>query len=536
MSHWQKILSLGATAAVSAILSTACAGSAHAPAARTAGVSPNLQSVLQDDLLLLYKSPQVQTKTLEEMKAIGVGVVKVSLIWRLIAPHPDAAQPPTFNGADPTAYPWGSWNRYDQLVETAHRLGLRVYFQIAPGDPNWGVARNVPSGQSHEFTMAPNLRYYGQFIRAVGRRYSGSWLDTSGHTIPRVSYWGVWNEPNNLGSLNPWYRKVHGKRQLLEPWLYRGIVNTTWNALAAEGHADDQILLGETANYGTMPPISFLRDLYCLGSNYRQLTGSSARAFGCPASISPSKFVSENPGLFHITGWAHHPYSFDLAPNVEYRVRIYFDGEHAREITLYNINQLERALNRTFAAYHKGRAGGIPLYLTEWGYVTNPPNVIYKTTLNDQATWLNEGEYMAWHDSYIRALTQFYLVDPPTSPKQSTAQWKFSFTTGLYFQNHKPKPALAAYRLPIWLPVSKHGGHVGVWGQFRPANHHTVQRGLIEFQRRGSSAWRTLKHVRTRSPQGFFFTRASIGSPGSVRLAWQDPAGKTYYSRIASVS
>jgi hypothetical protein len=536
MTRWQRILSLGATAAVSALLAAACAGSAHAPAARTAGVSPNLQSILQDDLQLLYASPQNQAKTLEEMKAIGVGVVKVSLIWYLMAPDPHATHAPAFNGSNPSAYPWGSWSRYDQLDEVAHSLGLRVYFQIVPGDPAWGVAHDVPSGQSHQWSMAPNLRYFGQFVRAVGSRYSGTWHDTQGHVIPRVDYWGIWNEPNNWGSLNPWYRNFRGRRQLIEPWLYRGIANTTWNALSATGHRNDTILLGETANYGTMPPISFLQDLYCVGPSYRQLTGRSAQAVGCPASISRSKFVAEDPGLFRVTGWAHHPYGFDLPPNAPYPVKVYFDGTRAREITLYNINQLEGALGRAFAAYHRNRPGGIPLYLTEWGYVTNPPNILYKTTPSDQATWLDQGEYMAWHDSYVKALAQFNLVDPGTARKQTYTQWKFAFTTGLYFQNRKPKPALGAYRLPIWLPVARHGAHVPVWGQLRPANHALTQRGLIQFRGKGSSAWRTLQRVQTTSSQGFFLTHVAIRSPGRVRLAWQDPAGQTYYSRAASVS
>jgi hypothetical protein len=199
------------------------------------------------------------------------------------------------------------------------------------------------------------------------------------------------------------------------------------------------------------------------------------------------------------------------------------------------VDELERALNGAFGQYHRGRAGGVAIYLTEWGYVTNPPNPFYTTTLKQQAAWLNQGDYMTWRDPYVKALAQFELEDVPTPKHQSKHEWSRSFTSGLEFSNGKPKPSLGAYRIAIWLPSPRHGSSVAVWGQLRAANHSTPQVAQIQFRPKGSSGWNTVKTVRTTSTQGFISTHVSLGSSGTVRLSWTDPTSHTYYSRNVSV-
>ena len=126
-------------------------------------------------------------------------------------------------------------------------------------------------------------------------------------------------------------------------------------------------------------------------------------------------------------------------------------------ITLANLAALERLMNGIFATYGQGRSGGVPLYMTEWGYKTNPPNPFVHTTLDQQAAWLNQGEYITFREPYVRALTQFELVDTGPkageSPVGSIGYWS-TFQTGLMFQDGSPKPSMAAFRIPIWLPRS----------------------------------------------------------------------------------
>jgi hypothetical protein len=343
--------------------------------------------------------------------------------------------------------------------------------------------------------------------------------------------WGVWNEPNFPSWLNPWHRRLaDGTREMTQPPLYRGLVNAAWRRLQASGHAGDTFLIGETAVFGNVYSMDFVKDLYCVGRGFRMLAGKAAAAVGCPKSPDRAAFVAGNPGLFAATGWAHHPYSLDIAPNRPYPV--------AGAVTLYNAGQLEGLLNRVLGSYGKKPSGGLPLYMTEWGYKTNPPNPFVKTTLAEQQAWLDEGDYMMWRDPFVQALTQFLLSDgaprtqfPPTSPKY----W-FNWQTGLEFTDGKHKPSFGTYRVPIWLRDRRHGPRVTVWGQLRPADHSTAQVCFLEFHRKGTRTWTNLVELETSSPEGFLLNHVAIPSAGKVRLAWQNPNnGRTYHSRAVTV-
>src|SRR5262249_54418030 len=160
-----------------------------------------------------------------------------------------------------------------------------------------------------------------------------------------------------------------------------------------------------------------------------------------------------------------------------------------------------------------------PLYLTEWGFKTNPPNPFIHTTLAQQAAWINQGEYMMYKWPYVKAYTQFLLVDSPPKPhtrKGSALYWS-TFQTGLEFQNGTQKPSFAAFQVPIWLPNARHGNNRTVWGQFRPADHTTTQSGLIDFQAKGSSTWKELALVQTTNTEGFVSAKVTIPGPGAVR-------------------
>ena len=59
----------------------------------------------------------------------------------------------------------------------------------------------------------------------------------------------------------------------------------------------------------------FIRDLYCLSSNYKQLRGSAAKSVGCPTNAAGSRrFRAANPGLFKASGVSDHPYPDNLSP------------------------------------------------------------------------------------------------------------------------------------------------------------------------------------------------------------------------------
>ena len=144
------------------------------------------------------------------------------------------------------------------------------------------------------------------------------------------------------------------------------------------------------------------------------------------------------------------------------------------------------------------------MYLTEWGYKSNPPNPFVKTSLTEQATWLNQGEYMTWKDSYVRALDQFLLVDdkPRAGARKGSLSYWSTFQSGLLFADGSQKPAYAAFRIPIWLPSASHA-RLTVWGELRPANHSALQTAELQYQRRGSSSWTNARAIQTSNSEGF---------------------------------
>ncbi len=267
-----------------------------------------------------------------------------------------------------------------------------------------------------------------------------------------------------------------------------------------------------------------------MDSHYRPLTGTAARNEGCPQKGRRSTFVHRHPGLFAFDGFAYHPYSFDTPP-----ARTMSDPNL---ITLANLGEMRRAVDRARGAYGKDPHGGVNMYLTEWGYKTNPPNPFVKTSLNEQAIWLNEGEYMTYRFSHVTSLAQFLLVDntPNAGAVPGTRSYWSTFQTGLIFASGRFKPAFESFRIPIWLPSSRHGSHVTVWGQFRPANHRTLQTGALRYKRHGSGRWGTLTRLSTRNGEGFVNVRVRIPAAGKIKLSWRNPHnGKVYYSRVVGI-
>jgi hypothetical protein len=534
---------LAALAAIAALLFMA-------PAAASA--SGTQETIFQDDGQLIYSSPRHMAQTLRQLKALGVDRVKASLVWWLVAPNPQSTHRPRFNAADPAAYPPGAWERYDMLVRMSRQLGLKVYFEISPPDPLWALARGFSTREGPPLGHVPDARLFEQFVQAAGRRYSGTYAAgpplsepsaaflgipagsasaAQPVAIPRVDYWGIWNEPNERSWLNPWRRPVRGHRAAtIGAALYRGLLGAGFNGLAASGHNPrrDTILIGEIANVGILTPTPFVRALYCIGANYHPLRGLAAIELGCPASGNRRQFVSGSPGLFRASGFALHPYGFDVAPNRPYHDRAF--------VTLDNLGSFGRLLSRIFDAYGQHRRGGVPLYLTEWGYKTRPPNPFFRTTLAQQQTWLDQGAYMAWQRPYVRSLAQFLLLDDKPKPhtRRGSASYWSTFQTGLEYSNGKPKPAFATYPLPIWLPSSGHR-HLTVWGQLRAADHSGLQQAVLQYQPRGSRSWSNVRAIQTTSREGFLVARLSLPAPGTVRLSWSSPAGVTHYSRTVRV-
>ncbi len=570
-----------ASAVIATLLAALLAGVVAAPAA----ASTKQQAIFQDDDLLVYNTPAGTVSTLETLAALGIKSIRVSVFWRLIAPDPlSKTRPANFAAADPAAYPDGSWSRYDQVVADAQALGIAVNLDITSPGPLW--ATGTPDRSDIAATYKPSAGEFGQFVHAVGTRYSGTYaipgpspppapapapppvqppnllqlllgINPNGSgsnpappppaplppatVLPRVSSWSIWNEPNQAGWLTPqWAPDAKGRLVETSPALYRSLVDASYAQLVQTGHAGDTILIGETAPKGVnaqgetraIKPLRFIRDLYCLDTRYRPLRGTAATRMGCPATAKLSAaFPVAHPGLFKTTGWAHHPYELTFGPSVRLA-----DPDY---ITIANLGRLGSVLDAAQRAYHRSRT--LPYYLTEFGYMTNPPSAA-GVTLTQQAAYLNQAEFIAYSNPRVRDLSQFLLIDAPPiactrcSDPGSTAA---SFETGLEFRSGKQKPSFAAYRLPIFLPSAavRRGGLLRVWGMVRPALNGAAQSVSVEFRPGPSGAFQRLALVRTLSRPAYLDTRVRLNRSGQVRLSWRDPVRHAlFHSRNVAVS
>ena len=510
-------------------------GALLVPAAQA---SPTQTSIMMDDDLLLYRNDDTAAKALVAMKKLGVDTVRVTVLWKVIA---EGARPSKveisklkgsakerarkqaqrFKATNPSTYPKRNWDRYDNLVRTAGRTGIRIYFNITGPGPAWAHAKAPAAQRSLQASWKPKPAAFKQFVTAVGRRFDGTYRDENGDrsALPRVSFWSLWNEPNQAGWLTPqWENGVPAS-----PGLYRKLYQYGYKGLLATGHRvdNDVILMGETAPLGSdaktpkapMRPAQFLREL---------ATGAGAAA----------DFAARGPLLAN--GYAHHPYTKNVGPTVT--------DPNPDSLTMANINQLGTLLDDLSVKTNGAIPNGLRLFMTEFGFETNPPDPFSGIPLADQAKFNTIGEYQAWSNPRIQSQAQFLYrdVDPVRShPKTSKAYW-FTYQSGLFFRNGVPKPALGAYRMPFLainqqtLDVTTGAPIFDLWGQLRLLPNGTAAGATIQWRDLSTpdSGWVTVGDPVPIDPMGYFTATLTApgAGPGEWRAALLNPADGTEFA------
>ncbi len=519
-------------------------------------------SMFQDDAKVLTDP----AGTLLHLRQLGANQLRIAVRWLSYAPKPNSFKRPHIDATKPSAYPAAAWAPLDAAVRDAAAQGIAINFNVVGGAPLWATGPGMPRTGSFPYhNWEPNAALYGQFVRALGTRYSGNYTPATKRLspgnpadLPRVDFWSIWNEPTYGPSLAP--QALPGVPGPVEysPRLYRSLLNAAWGALRATGHGADTILFGEVTprnntlatnkfgNFNGMWPLQWLRALYCVDSSYHELRGSAATLRGCPANGAVSaRFVSQNPVLFHAGGFADHPYSDWLPPNRDLIPSPNGTG-------LAEIGNLERALNRLVAVYHQHKV--FPIWNTEFGYITSPPK---RPNPKDRHPWPSQptaayydnwAEYISWKDPRIMSFDQYELQDPfPALPTNDYGL----FASGLINYNGTPKPGYAAWRMPLYLPVTSasRGTSLEVWGDVRPVrftrldvpyDNETVQ---ILYRPAGSQKWQVQDIVPIGSPEGYFDVHETFPGSGTVELSWTYPndpllglGGSTVYSRQVQIT
>jgi hypothetical protein len=265
---------------------------------------------------------------------------------------------------------------------------------------------------------------------------------------PWVRDWTIWNEPNQARFLRPASPRTYVTR----------LLNPAHAALKRANRAN-RVAGGETAprgNVGGVSPVAWIRGMRAAGAR--------------------------------LDAYAHHPYP--LSP------RETPAGPGCGHCATITMASLDRLLAETARAWPGKR-----VWLTEYGYQTNPPDRLLGVSPAAQARYLGEAAYRAYRAPRVDLLIQYLVQDEPELGR---------FQSGLYTAAGRPKPAASAFPLPLAAV-----GRGAVWGQVRPGSGRRVFR-LQLVRANGAATW--LGGVRRTDARGFFTARVPAGA--TVRLHW----------------
>jgi hypothetical protein len=283
---------------------------------------------------------------------------------------------------------------------------------------------------------------------------------------PWVRHWLIWNEPNKRLWLRPTRSKIY-VQHLLNPG-YDGIKAVLPRALVGGGAT------GPKGGAGGVSPTAWVRGMWAAGARF--------------------------------DAYAHHPY-----PSSPAETPSSGGCRNCPFITMATIRKLLILVKRSW--------GSKPVWLTEYGYQTNPPDTLFGVTLKRQATNLSLAAMRAWRLPRVTMLIQYLYKDEPILSR---------FQTGLVFADDRWKPSLQAFRLPF-AQMGRNGERVTLWGQVRDGKPGR-KRYRLEVLRR--NAWQPVGRARLTNEQGVFVRTVRVKKGALFRIRSLAPARFSVQLRV----
>ncbi len=365
-------------------------------AASSAESSRYLQRGIFDDASIHYGNPD---EVFPLLQALGTQLIRVNLVWGG-ANGVAKRRPANAANPDDPAYDWTS---YDRTVNYATQFGIKVVFAIL-GTPPWA---NAAAGTN----VAPrNFLDLQRFAAAAAKRYNGAWKAKDGRALPPVRYWLAWNEPNNPAFLRPQFRKVRKGYVIQSAISYAKICNAIYRGVAITSLGASKVACGVTAPRGNNIPN------------------------GARSSVSPLAFLRamKKAGATKFDAYAHHPYYGAPNETPSTPPPRASRGQEPTAVTLGNIGTLIREVTKLY--------GNKRIWITEYGYQTNPPDRIFGVTLNQQARYLTQAYGIAKKNPRIDMMLWFLLKD------ESRARLEEGWQSGLLTQGGLKKPSFKAFQ------------------------------------------------------------------------------------------
>jgi hypothetical protein len=269
---------------------------------------------------------------------------------------------------------------------------------------------------------------------------------------PWVRYWLIWNEPNKRLWLRPTKASIY-VQHLLNPG-YEGIHAVLPRARVGGGAT------GPKAAAGGVSPVTWVRAMWAAGAK--------------------------------LDAYAHHPY-----PSSPSETPSSGGCKNCPWITMATLPKLLILVKRYF--------GSKPIWLTEYGYQTNPPDTFLGVTLKRQATNLSLAAMRAWRLPRVTMLIQYLYRDEPILSR---------FQTGLVFADDRWKPSLQAFRLPF-AQMGRRGLQAIVWGQIRDGGSGR-KRYRLEVLRK--NRWKPVGRARLTNDEGVFIRTIRVKRGALFRI------------------
>jgi hypothetical protein len=270
---------------------------------------------------------------------------------------------------------------------------------------------------------------------------------------PWVRYWLIWNEPNKRLWLRPTKPRVYVEH-LLNP--------------------------GYDAIHAVLP--------------HARVGGGVTGPRGANGGVSPGDWI-RGMARAHakFDAYAHHPY-----PASPSETPSSGGCKNCPWITMATIRKLLILVKRHF--------GSKPIWLTEYGYQTNPPDTFLGVPLKRQATMLSLAAMRAWRLPRVTMFFQYLYRDEPQLSR---------FQSGLVFADDRWKPSLQGFRLPF-AQMGREGDRAVVWGQVRGGRHGRKTYRLEVLQK---NVWKPIRPVRLTNDDGIFVRKIRL-KRGALLRVW----------------
>jgi hypothetical protein len=366
----------------------------------------------------------------------------------------------------------------EDRVATLDGLGVQVvrftvrWDQVAPTEPadptdpqdpayDWSTTSSVLDAL-HEKSIDVVLQLDGaptwsnggkppNFLPTSAKSF-GAFAVAVAREYPWIKKFQIWNEPNQARWLRPTSASLYVTR-LLNP-AYAAIHATTSGAKVAGGGTAPR---GST---GGVSPVAWITGMHRAGAR--------------------------------LDVYAHNPYPLDPKRETPLHAPA---CKNCTTVSMATLGRLERLVGRYFPRAR--------IWLTEYAYQSNPPDRLLGVTPALQARYVSEGAYAAYRAPRVDLLIHFLYRDEPTVAR---------FQSGLVTLRNAPRPALAAFELPL-AETSRSGSTTSLWGELRAPNVGTV----AVLERKSGTSWKSFANV-TVSTRGYFRWRGRLPRGTVVRV------------------